>query len=655
MTKNLNNYSDDSIQVLEGLEAVRKRPGMYIGSTDTRGLHHLVYEIVDNSIDEALAGFGEEIHVIIDKGENGTNDTITVQDFGRGLPVGFNKAQNMSTPEVLFTILHAGGKFGQDGGGYIKSGGLHGVGSSVVNALCTYVSINIMRDGKEFFIDFENGGKLKTPLQEIGKVKEGLTGTRVKFQPDKSIFSTVLFNYDTLANRLREKAFLMKGLKIVLTDNRKDKVKEDVFHFEEGLANYISYLNEGKTELSPVRFFEGTDENSGIEFDVALQWTVDYSENIISFVNNVRTMDGGTHETGFKTAMTRAINDFAKELKMLKAKDKNLDGSDIREGLTAIISVRIPEAILQFEGQTKSKLGTQEARSAVDGFIYDKVKHFLAEHKNVAISIIEKSIKAQQVREEARKFREKQRGKTSLKERNKMSDKLSPAEYHNKDINEIYLVEGDSAGGSAKQGRNRIYQAILSLKGKVTNAETAKREDILSNAEISGIISAIGTGIGENFDIESRNYDKIIIMTDADVDGKHIQILLLTFFFKYMRPLIEKGYIYIAKPPLYKVIHTKVKRHEYLWSYDELREYITENNLTENDYHLQRYKGLGEMSAEQLYDTTLNPENRTLIQVVLPDNIREVEDLVKLLMGDNAEKRREWITDNIDFDEIEYL
>lgn len=647
----VNHYSDDSIQVLEGLEAVRKRPGMYIGSTDSRGLHHLVYEIVDNAIDEALSGFGNEIYVTINKGKNNTNDTISVRDFGRGVPTGFNKKQNMSTPEVIFTILHAGGKFGQ--GGYKSSGGLHGVGSSVVNALSKYMSVQIWRENKIHFIEFENGGKVKTPLKVIGDAKDGETGTLVTFQPDADMFSSLKYSYDTLADRLREKAFLMKGMKIVLRDERKEEVREDVFHYENGLADYVDYLNGGKQILSPVQFFEGKDAKTDIEFDIAVQWTSEYSETVISFVNNVRTGDGGTHETGFKTALTRAVNDYAKEIKMLKAKDKNLEGGDIREGLTGIISVRIPENILQFEGQTKSKLGTQEARSAVDNFIYEKIKHFLAENKSIATNMIDKAIKAQQLREEAKKLRDRARNGNKKKANNTLIEKLSPAQYNNSAINELYLVEGDSAGGSAKQGRDRRFQAILALRGKVKNTQGLSVNEARKNAEINTIIEALGTDIGDNFNLEDRNYDKVIIMTDADTDGSHIQILLLTFFINHMRKFVEEGHLYIAKPPLFKLTNKKIKdekkNFEYFWDTVGYKNRIRELKLKEGEYSIQRYKGLGEMNAEQLWETTLNPETRTLIQVTL-DNAKTIENIMEVLMGNDAELRRDWLDENVDFE-----
>lgn len=654
MTKekvNLTNYNEDSIQVLEGLEAVRKRPGMYIGSTDSRGLHHLVYEIVDNAIDEALSGFGDEIIVTIGKGDNNTNDTITVQDFGRGVPTGYNEKQGMSTPEVIFTILHAGGKFGQ--GGYKSSGGLHGVGSSVVNALSTSMKIDIRRDNKIHTIEFENGGNLKTALEVTGTYEGDETGTTVFFQPDKTIFSALKYNYDTLADRLREKAFLMKGMKIKLVDTRKAEPREELFHYENGLADYIEYLNENKKEITPIQFFEGKDSTTDIEFDIAVQWTTEYSESVISFVNNVRTGDGGTHETGFKTAITRAVNDYAKEIKLLKAKDKNLEGGDIREGLTGIVSVRIPENILQFEGQTKSKLGTSEARSSVDNFIYDNIYHYLVQNKTLSTDIISKAIKAQQLREEAKKLRDKARNTNKRAKKPIISDKLAPPQYQNNKINELYLVEGDSAGGSGKQGRDRIYQAILSLRGKPVNTRGLKLEKILNNEEIATIVSAIGTGAGNDFCLEDRNYDKVVFMTDADVDGEHIKVLLLTFFFEHMKPLIENGHVYIAKPPLFKITKLKEKNpdnmYEYFWEAVEYRSYIKEHKLKEGDYTIQRFKGLGEMNAEQLWETTLNPENRTLIQVTL-DNFKRADDMLEILMGDKASDRRTWIEENVDFE-----
>ncbi|WP_416825871.1 DNA topoisomerase IV subunit B [Ectobacillus polymachus] len=627
-------YNEDAIQVLEGLEAVRKRPGMYIGSTDSRGLHHLVYEIVDNSVDEALAGFGNEILVTIHK-----DNSISVRDHGRGMPTGMHKT-GKPTPEVILTVLHAGGKFGQ--GGYKTSGGLHGVGASVVNALSEWLVVTIRREGHVYQQRFENGGHPVTTLEIIGNTKE--TGTTIHFKPDTSIFSTTNYNYDTLSERLREAAFLMKNMKIVLKDERNDIVDE--FQYETGIEAFVSYLNEEKVALHPVVYFEG--EVNGIEAELAFQFHDAYSETLLSFVNNVRTKDGGTHEVGFRTAMTRVFNEYARKIGVLKEKDKNLEGSDIREGLSSIVSVRIPEEILQFEGQTKGKLGTSEARSAIDAIVSENLTYFLEENPEVAALLIKKAFKAFQAREAARKAREEARnGKKKKKTETSLSGKLTPAQSRNPQRNELYLVEGDSAGGSAKQGRDRRFQAVLPLRGKVINTEKAKLADIFKNEEINTIIYAIGGGVGADFSIEDINYDKVVIMTDADTDGAHIQVLLLTFFFRYMKPLIEQGKVFIALPPLYKVSKGTGAKEviEYAWSDDEL------DNVTKKvgkGYILQRYKGLGEMNADQLWETTMNPETRTLIRVRLED-VTRAERRITTLMGDKVEPRRKWIERNVQF------
>lgn len=636
-----NEYNDASIQVLEGLDAVRKRPGMYIGSNDTRGLHHLVYEIVDNSVDEALAGYGNQIDVTIYK-----DGSIGVKDYGRGMPIGMHQS-GVPTVQVIFTILHAGGKFGQ--GGYKTSGGLHGVGASVVNALSEWLDVTIVRDGVVYEQRFKNGGKPDGTLKKMGKTKEK-NGTTIRFLPDASIFTTTNFSYHVLAERLRESAFLLKGLKITLRDERSEEVVEDVFHYEEGIKEFIEYLNEEKDDLTPVVYFSG--ERDDIEIEFAFQYNDGYSENILSFVNSVRTKDGGTHEMGMKTAMTKSFNEYAKRTGLLKEKDKNLDGNDFREGLTAIISVRIPENILQFESQTKVKLVTVPARTAVESIVSEQFGFYLQEHSDISDMLIRKAIKAREARDAARKAREDSRnGKKRKKTDALLSGKLTPAQSRNPKKNELYLVEGDSAGGSAKQGRDRRFQAVLPLRGKVINTEKAKLEDILKNEEINTMIHTIGAGYGADFTLEDCNYDKIIIMTDADTDGAHIQTLLLTFFYRFMTPLVEAGRVYIALPPLYKVSKGRGKNEKiaYAWTDEEL-ETVTQE--VGKGYTLQRYKGLGEMDATQLWETTMNPESRTLIRVTLDEEDGESgsnEKIVSTLMGDKVDKRRRWIENNVAF------
>ena len=623
-----NKYDESSIKILEGLEAVRKRPGMYIGSTDKRGLHHLVWEIVDNSIDEVINGYGNYIKIVLHE-----DKSISVEDHGRGVPTGMH-ASGKPTPEVIYTVLHAGGKFETDG--YKVSGGLHGVGGSVVNALSKWMEVTIKRDGYEYYIRFEDGGKVKVPLKKLGTTSK--TGTTVRFLPDDTIFSSINFSYTTIAERMQESAFLIKGLTIDVVD-LVDK-KECSFHYDDGLVSFVEMINENKTPLNKVFSFSGTKQN--IEVDIALQYTDSYNENIVSFVNNVKTIDGGSHEVGFRTAITKVFNDYAKKNGYLKGKDTSFDGSDVREGLTAIISLKIPENLLQFEGQTKSKLGTPQARTVVESIVTEKMTFFLEENKKVAEDIIDKSLKSKLAREAARKAREEVRkGKTKKKEQ-LLSDKLTPASGKDKTKNELFLVEGDSAGGSAKGGRDRKFQAILPLRGKVLNTEKAKLDDIFKNEEINTMIYTIGAGYGSNFIEEDMQYDKIIIMTDADDDGAHIQCLLLTFFYKYMRPLIEKGHLYIAMPPLFKI--TSGKETKYAYTTDELKE-LTK---TLNKYEIQRYKGLGEMNAVQLWETTMDPKTRTLIRVTIEDAAL-AEKRVNVLMGDKVDPRKEWIEENVEF------
>lgn len=630
-------YNDDAIQVLEGLDAVRKRPGMYIGSTDHRGLHHLVFEIVDNSVDEILAGYGNHIIVTIHK-----DNSISVKDEGRGFPTGMH-ATGKPTPEVILTVLHAGGKFGQ--GGYKTSGGLHGVGASVVNALSEWLEVTIYREGSIYRQRFENGGKPVTTLETIGKTKK--TGTTIHFKPDASIFNTTTYHNDTLAERLREAAFLIKGVKIDLIDERPGQENgTESFLFETGLEAFVGYLNEEKDTLHPVVSFTG--EHEEIEVDFAFQYNDGFTENTLSFVNNVRTKDGGTHELGMRAAVTRAVNEHARKLQLLKERDKNLDGSDIREGFTAIISVRVPEDKLQFEGQTKGKLGSPLARAAVDSVVFVKLSFFLEENPEISNNLIRKAVKASQAREAARKAREDARsGKKNKRKDAMLSGKLTPAQSRNPSRNELYLVEGDSAGGSAKQGRDRKFQAVLPLRGKVINTEKAKLADIMKNEEIRTMIYAIGGDVGPDFDITNINYDKVVIMTDADTDGAHIQVLILTFFYRYMRPLIEGGRVFIALPPLYKVSKGSGKKEkvEYAWDESGLQGAIDKIG---KGYILQRYKGLGEMDATQLWETTMDPETRTLVRVTI-DDIARAERHVSTLMGDKVEPRRKWIEKNVAF------
>jgi len=632
-----NTYNDDSITVLEGLEHVRKRPGMYIGSTDERGLHHLVWEIVDNAIDEALAGFGREISVTINE-----DNSITVEDNGRGVPCGMHQT-GKNTMEIIYTKLNAGGKFG--GSSYKTSGGLHGVGASVVNALSSYMIVTSYREGKIHQIKFSDGGTKVSKVEIIGDTKR--TGTTVTFKPDPSIFTTTVYQYDTIKTRLRESAFLIKNLKMSLKDRRNNK--KDEFLYENGISEYVAFMTTGKKPLHNVAYFEGIyqlpDSKDEIEVEVAMQFIDSYTETIVSFVNNVKTTDGGSHETGFKTALTKAFNDYAHKMRLIKD-NVQLEGTDIRAGMTAVVSVRIGEKLLEFEGQTKGKLGTPAAKTAVDAVISEKLGYFLVENKDLSEALVKKALREAESRAAARKAREQARMDKKDKGEKNISDKLAPTSEKNKEINELYLVEGDSAGGSAKQGRDRRFQAILPLRGKVLNTEKATAESALKNEEIATMIYTIGADYGSNFDLKKCNYKKIIIMTDADDDGAHIQVLLLTFFFRYMKPLVEDGRIYLALPPLFKITK-RGKKEEiiYAWTNEEKDKILASCNCPTI---LQRYKGLGEMNAEQLWETTMNPETRTLVKVSIDDEA-EAENQIEVLMGSDANRRREWLENHVQF------
>ena len=628
-----NEYGADQIQILEGLEAVRKRPGMYIGSTSIRGLHHLVYEIVDNSVDEALAGYCTEINVSIEK-----DNSITVIDNGRGIPVGINHKANKPAVEVVFTVLHAGGKFG--GGGYKVSGGLHGVGASVVNALSEWLEVRIHKDGKLYQQRYERG-KVMYPLKEIGTTDHN--GTEVRFLPDKEIFEETEFDYNTLRQRLREMAFLTKGIKIVLRDNRLEEPKIRTFHYEGGIKEYVEYLNKSKENLyNDIIYCEG--QRGDVYVEVALQHNDSYQESTYSFVNNITTPEGGTHLTGFRNAITKTFNDYARSMKLLKDSDPNLSGEDLREGLTAIISIKISEP--QFEGQTKQKLGNSEARGAVESVVSEQLTYFLEQNPSIAKIICDKAVLAQRARDAARKARDLTRRKTAL-DSTTLPGKLADCSDKDPKNCEIYIVEGDSAGGSAKTARNRATQAILPLRGKILNVEKARLDRILGNAEIKAMITAFGTGIDEDFDISKLRYDKIVIMTDADVDGAHIATLMLTFLYRFMPELIRQGHVYLAKPPLYKIEKNKMVRYAY--DDKELDEILTEIGRRSNN-KIQRYKGLGEMDAEQLWDTTMDPEKRILLRVTIEEGTEsEIDVVFNTLMGDKVEPRREFIEENAQY------
>ena len=629
LTTVTNEYGADQIQILEGLEAVRKRPGMYIGTTSSRGLHHLVYEIVDNSVDEALAGYCTEIEVQINQ-----DNSITVIDNGRGIPVGMNHKAGKPAVEVVFTVLHAGGKFG--GGGYKVSGGLHGVGASVVNALSDWLEVQIFHEGKIYKQRYERG-KTMYPLKVVGDCSPDLSGTRVDFKPDETIFEDTVYDFDVLKTRLRETAFLTRGLKITLRDVREGKEKEKVFHYEGGIREFVQYLNRSNEALYPdIMYFEGM--QNGVMVEVAMQHNDSYNETVYGFVNNILTPEGGMHIVGFRQAITRTFNDYGRKMKLLKDSEENLSGEDIREGLTAIVSVKIEDP--QFEGQTKQKLGNSEARGAVDTIVSQQLGVYLEQHPDIGKIIIEKSVVSQRAREAARKARELTRRKTAL-DGLSLPGKLADCSDKNPENCEIFIVEGDSAGGSAKTARNRRTQAILPLRGKILNVEKARLDRIYSNAEIRSMITAFGTGIHEDFDISKLRYDKIIIMTDADVDGAHIATLMLTFLYRFMPELIKQGHVYLAKPPLYKI--EKNKKVWYAYSDEELNKIMSEIGRDSSN-KIQRYKGLGEMDADQLWETTMDPENRVLLRVNMDnDDASEVDLTFTTLMGDKVEPRREFI------------
>ncbi len=632
-TESHGEYGADQIQILEGLEAVRKRPGMYIGSTSSRGLHHLVYEIVDNAVDEALAGYCDTIEVVINP-----DNSVTVTDNGRGIPVGINHKAGIPAVEVVFTILHAGGKFG--GGGYKVSGGLHGVGASVVNALSDWLEVDICSDGKIYRQRYERG-KTMYPLKVVGECDPEKTGSKITFKPDATIFQeTTVYDFDILKQRLREMAFLTKGLKIILRDTREENPQEKTFHYEGGIREFVSYLNRSKTPLyEDILYFEG--EKNNVFVEVALQHNDSYTESVYSFVNNINTPEGGTHLVGFRNAITKTFNDYARNNKLLKDSEANLSGEDIREGMTAIISVKIEDP--QFEGQTKQKLGNSEARGAVDSVVSEQLTYYLEQNPAVAKTICEKSILAQRAREAARKARELTRRKTAL-EGMSLPGKLADCSDKDPKNCEIYIVEGDSAGGSAKKARSRATQAILPLRGKILNVEKARLDKVYANAEIKAMITAFGTGIHEDFDISKLRYHKIIIMTDADVDGAHIATLLLTFIYRFMPELIKQGYVYLAQPPLYKL--EKNKNVWYAYSDEELDRILREVGRDQNN-KIQRYKGLGEMDAEQLWETTMDPEKRILLRVNMDEETESEVDLTfTTLMGDKVEPRREFIEEN---------
>ena len=620
-----NNYDESQIQVLEGLEAVRKRPGMYIGSTTSRGLHHLVYEIVDNSIDEALAGYCKEIRVTIKE-----DNSITVKDDGRGIPTGIQAQTGLPAVEVVFTVLHAGGKFG--GGGYKVSGGLHGVGASVVNALSEYLEVKIYDGENIYYQKYERGDKLED-LKIIGKTDK--TGTTVHFKPDYEIFEDLVYDYETLLTRLREQAFLNAGVRIILKDERPDengKFREDILHYEGGIKEFVRYLNRNKEPIhQDVIYVSAVRENS--EAEIAMQYNDGYTENIESFANNINTTEGGTHETGFKSALTKVLNDYARKYKMLKENDKNLSGEDTREGLACVISVKVTEA--QFEGQTKTKLGNSEMRTIVEKMVNEKLTEFMEENPAVAKIIIDKAMTASRAREAAKRARENTRRKSAL-ESSTLPGKLADCSSRDTEYTEIYIVEGDSAGGSAKQGRDRRFQAILPLWGKMLNVEKSRIDKVFGNEKLLPVITAIGAGIGNDFDVTKIRYGKVVIMADADVDGQHIRTLLLTFFFRYMRPLIEEGHVYIAQPPLFKLY--KGKKIKYVYVEEELKAALAEFP----EASVQRYKGLGEMNPEQLWETTMDPENRIMLRVDLED-AKHADEIFTILMGDKVEPRREFI------------